>query len=455
MELTFLGATGTVTGSKYLVRAAGATVLVDCGLFQGYKQLRLRNWSRLPANASEIDAIVLTHAHIDHSGYVPLIAKQGFRGPIRCTSATRDLCAILLPDSGHLQEEDARLANRYGHSKHRPAEPLYTHEDAVASLRLFDPAPRHEWCEIVPGLSFRLSGAGHILGAAHVELRAEAEGRTTIVVFSGDVGRQNDALMYPPEPPEHADYLVVESTYGNRHHDDRDPADAIADAISTIAARGGVLVVPAFAVGRAQAILWYVRQLKKDGRIPDVPVFLDSPMAIQATRLFGEHVGDHRLSAEECTALASVASCVSTPEESKRVSARSGPMIVVSASGMATGGRVLHHLKAFAPDARNMVMFAGYQAGGTRGSDLVHGADVVKIHGEYVPVAAEVRQIDNLSAHADANELIAWMKGIGSRPKRTFVTHGEAEGAEGLRRRVRDRLGWECVVPEYRDRVEL
>lgn len=455
MEITFLGATNTVTGSKYLVRTEHARVLVDCGLFQGFKQLRLRNWNQLPVNPREVDAVVLTHAHIDHTGYLPLFVKNGFSGPVYCTPATRDLCAIMLPDAGHLQEEEARYANKRGTSKHHPAQPLYTREDAVASLERLEPVDFYRDEPIATGTRFRFTRAGHILGAAHVELTATDGGRETTLAFSGDVGRPNDVLMFAPDPIERADYLVVESTYGNRKHEATDPADTLADVIKTTAGRGGVVLVPAFAVGRAQSILWLVHLLKRDGRIPDIPVFLDSPMAIEATGVMVRHCGEHRLSGDDCRALAQTATCVTTVEESKRVSASSGPMIVISASGMATGGRVLHHLKAFAPNPTTTVLFAGYQAGGTRGADLIAGESELKIFGEFVPVRAEVKAIDNLSAHADAGEMIDWLRKTPKAPRRTFVTHGEPTAAEAFRKALEQKLGWRAEVPDYRETVEL
>ncbi|HQR36962.1 MAG TPA: MBL fold metallo-hydrolase [Blastocatellia bacterium] len=455
MELTFLGATGTVTGSKYLVEAGGARVLVDCGLFQGYKQLRLRNWSPLPITPADIDAVVLTHAHIDHTGYVPLLVKRGFKGPVYCSPATRELCGILLPDAGYLQEEEARYMNRHKVSKHEPAEPLYTRDDAERSLKQLEPVPFETDKTIAGGMRMRLKPAGHILGAGHLLLSHDEGGRNITVAFSGDVGRPNDPIMPPPSRIERADYLVVESTYGNRTHDPEDPQAVLGDIIRRTADRHGVILIPAFAVGRAQTILLYVLRLKKAGAIPDIPVYLDSPMAIKATGLLTRHCGEHRLSADECDALSSVATYVDSVEASKRVSASSGPMIVISASGMATGGRVLHHLKAFVPDARNTILFVGFQAGGTRGGDMVRGADAIKIHGEYFPIRAEVRSINTLSAHADAAEIIDWLRGFATPPRETFITHGEQDGAEGLRRQIREKLGWNCTVPDYKDRVRL
>ena len=451
IDLTFLGGTGTVTGSKYLLRAAGRSILVDCGLFQGLKQLRLRNWSALPLEPADVRAVVLTHAHLDHSGYLPLFVKNGFAGPVHGSSGTAELCAILLPDSGHLQEEEARYANKRGFSKHRPALPLYTEEEARACLR--QSVPQRFAQPVSAGGSFQLvlQPAGHMLGASVALL--EADGLR--IVFSGDLGRMNDPIMRPPAPVAEADYLVLESTYGNRRHDAADPEETLAGHLGRALRRGGVVVVPAFAVGRAQALLHFIGRLKARGAIPDVPVFLNSPMAVNATRLYHEHMAEHRLTREECEAMCNAAQIVNSADESRALNERSGPMIIVSASGMATGGRVVHHLKAFAPDPRNMILLPGFQAAGTRGAALAAGADAIKIHGSYVPVRAEVVKMDNLSAHADYEEILAWLRNFRRPPRRVFVTHGEPAAADELRRRIEEAFGWAVGVPEYGEKAEL
>lgn len=451
MRLTFLGAAGTVTGSKYLLEEGGRRILVDCGLFQGLKQLRLRNWEPPPVDPSRIDAVVLTHAHIDHSGYLPALARGGFRGPVFCTPATRDLCALLLPDSGHLQEEDAFYANRHGFSKHHPALPLYTEEDARKALRLLRTVEPGTSFEAAPGLQARFSRAGHILGAASVHVRGDAAS----ILFSGDLGRDEDILMRPPEPPPAADFVVMESTYGDRAHGAEDPAEAFADVISRTAARGGVVVVPAFAVGRAQALLYLIAQLKRERRIPDLPVFLNSPMAADATEIYRKHHREHRLDAEACHSMCSAARVINTVEESRELNAIRFPAVIISASGMATGGRVVHHLKAMAPDHRNTILLAGYQAGGTRGASLLEGAKQVKIHGEYVPVRAEVASIGSLSAHADHDELLRWIARIPQPPKRIFLTHGEPVAADRLRLAIEEAHDWPCTVAEHLQAVDL
>lgn len=449
--MTFLGGTGTVTGSKYLVQAAGKSILVDCGLFQGLKALRLRNWSPPPARPQDTHAVVLTHAHLDHTGYLPRFIKQGFAGPVHSSRGTRDLCAILLPDSGHLQEEEARYANKRGFSKHKPALPLYTEDDARESLKRFVPQEFRQEVAVAGDFRLMLQPAGHILGASIATLSAGG----VRVVFSGDLGRMNDPIMRPPSRIEEADYLLVESTYGNRLHDSADAEETLGRYLNRALARDGVVIMPAFAVGRAQALLHFIARLKARKGIPDVPVYLNSPMAINATRLYHEYRAEHRLTLEECEAACTVAKMVNTADESRALNGRSGPMIIVSASGMATGGRVVHHLKAFAPDARNMIVLPGFQAAGTRGAALAAGATELKIHGDYVPVRAEVVKMDSMSAHADYNEILEWLRGFKRPPKRTFVTHGEPAAADEMRRRIEETFGWPVSVPEYGEKVAL
>lgn len=452
MRIQFLGAAGTVTGSKYLATARDTRVLVDCGLFQGLKQLRLRNWAALPVEPKSISAVVLTHAHLDHSGYVPLLVKAGFRGPIYCTPATFELCKILLPDSGRLQEEDAGYANRGGFSKHHPALPLYTEEDALASLRRFRPLGNGEAVDLGGGLTARFDPAGHILGAAIVTLT----GQTHRVVFSGDLGRPDDPLMRAPCAIEAADYLVVESTYGDRLHPSLDPLDELEAVITRTIGRGGVVVVPAFAVGRAQSLLLCIARLKAAQRIPrDLPVYLNSPMAVDVTGLYQRFRGEHRLDAQECAAMCHVAKYVNSVEESRHLNTVQRPMIIVAASGMATGGRVVHHLKAFAPDARNTILFSGYQAAGTRGAAMLAGAPSIRIHGQDVPLRAEVAACTSLSAHADHAQIVQWLRHFQAPPRTTFVTHGEPVAADAMRQHIERELHWTTHVPDYRDSVEL
>ena len=451
MQLTFLGAAGTVTGSKYLLEHGGRRVLVDCGLFQGLKQLRLRNWAPFPLPAGELDAVVLTHAHIDHSGYLPALVRQGFRGPAYCTRATRDLCEIMLPDAGHLQEEDAAYANRHGLSRHRPALPLYTEADARRSLALLQPREFGEAFEVVPGIGARFSLAGHILGAASAHVTWDGGS----ALFSGDLGRNDDLLMLPPEPPPLADYVMMESTYGDRSHGDEDPETTLAEAIDRTAARGGVVIVPAFAVGRAQTLMYLAARLKRDKRIPDVPIFLNSPMAADVTQLYQGHCRWHRLSPAECRRIGEMVHVVKSVEESRSLNDLRYPAVIISASGMATGGRVIHHLKAMAPNHRNTILLAGYQAAGTRGAALAAGAREIKIHGGYVPVRADVVSINSLSAHADREELIEWIGRIPRPPRRVFLTHGEPVPADHLRLKIEEAHGFEVAVAEHQQTVEL
>jgi len=448
MELQFLGAAGTVTGSRYLVTTESARILVDCGLFQGYKQLRERNWEPLPIAPQGLDAVVLTHAHLDHSGYVPLLVRNGFRGKIHCTRSTQDLCGVLLPDSGYLQEEDAEYANRHGSSKHKPALPLYTQHDAVHSLGFFVPHGFHETFEPAPGLTVSFVPAGHILGAAIVILKTAS----TTLTFSGDLGRPDDLLMPSPQAVAHTDYLVVESTYGNRLHDRTDPMILLRDVIQQTTARGGVVIIPAFAVGRTQNLLYRIHLLKQSGALPrTLPIFLNSPMASHVTDIYQAHTDDHKLTRAQSQAIHKSVKIVATVEESKALNHMRTPMVIIAASGMATGGRVLHHLQTFAPDPRNTILFAGFQAGGTRGAAMLAGAESIRIFGQDIPVGAQVSQLDNLSAHADADEITAWLSHFESPPRRTFITHGEPDAADALRRRIKDRFGWPCSVPDYRD----
>ena len=449
--LQFLGGAGTVTGSKYLLRAGRRKVLLDCGLFQGFKQLRLRNWAPLPVNPASIDAVVLTHAHIDHSGYLPRLVAGGFRGPVFATEATRDLCRILLPDAAHLQEKDAEFANRHGFSKHHPALPLYTGADAEAALALFSPVAFG--CERRIGGPFRVrfDMAGHILGAAIVTI-TRGDRR---IVFSGDLGRSGSATMVDPTPIRGADHLLVESTYGDRRHDRADPEDAMADAIVRAAGRGGTVIIPSFAVGRAQTLLYHLRRLKDSGRLPDLPVFLDSPMSIDASELFCRHHAEHKLSAAQARAACAVARYVQDPEASKALDHNPVPKVIVSASGMATGGRVLHHLKHYAPDPRNLILFAGFQAGGTRGAAMTAGAGTIKIHGQYIPVRAEVINLQMFSAHADSEEILDWLRHFEKPPRSTQIVHGEPAAADALRHRIAEELGWNCRVPEHLETIAL
>lgn len=444
-RLQFLGAANTVTGSKYLVESDGKSVLVDCGLFQGLKQLRLRNRAPFPAAADTIDAVLLTHAHLDHTGYLPVLVKNGFNGPVYCTRPTRDLCEILLRDSARLQEEEAGFANRHGFSKHKPALPLYTVEDADRALARMKPVELDEPLHVNSGFEATFIQAGHMLGAASIRLKTNS----CSVLFSGDLGRADDLVLNPPQRGEGADYVVVESTYGNRLHSKSDPQRVFVEVLRRTFARGGTVVIPSFAVGRAQTLLYLVYMAKQAGQIPNVPVFLDSPMAIDATEIFHRYRSLHRLTPEQCEGMCRAARIVNSAEESKWLDSRRMPMVIIAGSGMATGGRVVHHIKALGGDPRNTILFAGFQAAGTRGAAMVAGAQSVKIHGKYVPIAAEVVNLDMLSAHADQGEILDWLSGLQQKPRKVFITHGEPTAADAMRLAIGERLGWSCIVPDH------
>jgi metallo-beta-lactamase family protein len=446
VKITFLGGTGTVTGSKYLLESGDKRLLIDCGLFQGFKQLRLRNWSPLPVTPTDVDAVVLTHAHLDHSGYLPLLYREGFRGHVHVTPATADLCAILLPDSGHIQEEDAAYLNRHGYTKHEPAMPLYGKHDALLSLQLLKSEKIGNTFSPIPGWKVTFSSAGHILGAASALV--EVAGRR--ILFSGDVGRPDDMLMNPPDMPPDADTVLIESTYGNREHPHENLIAELAPALRKVSARGGVAVVPVFAVGRAQAVLHAIAKMKAQGDIPHgLPVFLDSPMAVHTTDLFQRHPDAHRLNAHELKDLKHMATMIESVEASKALSNRHGPMVVLAASGMATGGRVLHHLARYLPDHRNMIILTGYQAPGTRGARLAAGEPMLRMHGQDVAVHAEIVQLQSSSAHADASQLVAWLSSMKHKPDQVYVVHGEPEASDALRQRIERDLSWRALVPEH------
>lgn len=451
LTLRSLGGAGTVTGSKHLLEAAGKRILVDCGLFQGVKNLRELNWKRLPVDAASVDAIVVTHAHLDHTGYLPRLVRDGFRGPIVSTAATAAVADIILRDSAKLQERDAEFLNKHKATKHHPALPLYDSQDAQRALDLFTTHPFGQEFELPGGPVVTLRRAGHILGAATVDL--VWHGRR--IVFSGDLGRYDDPLMLDPEPVPAADYLLIESTYGDRLHERTDPADALAEVIDATVDRGGTVVIPAFAVGRAQTLLYYLWRLRRAGRLPDIPVYLDSPMAINASNLLGAYPGDHRLPPAVYEDMCAMATYTRDAEESKRISASTEPKVVISASGMATGGRILHHLKAFAPDPRNTIMVTGYQVPGTRGRSIAAGERYVKVFGEWIPIKAQVANLQMLSAHADADELIRWASGFSTPPRQVFVVHGEPQAADTLRRRLDREFGWQATVPTLNQQFSL
>lgn len=450
MRLTFLGATDTVTGSRFLVEAERSTVLVDCGMFQGVKNLRRRNWQPLGTPPQAIDAVLLTHAHLDHSGWLPRLVRDGFAGPVWCTPATGLLLEVLLRDAAHLAEEEARHRNRHGTTRHSPALPLYTARDAEQALSLVRTQPFHTRVEVAPGLGATFTPVGHILGAASV--RVEGGGRS--VSFTGDVGRPDDPVMLPPEPLPAADVVVTESTYGDRVHPATDVRELLADVVDRTVRRGGTVVVPAFAVGRAQALLHLLVELRAAGAVPDVPIHCNSPMAITATDLLVAAAGEHRLDEGECRRLADEVDYVRSADDSKRLTDLPGPRVVVTASGMITGGRVLHHLVRSGPDPRCTILLPGFQAAGTRGRALAEGAGTVRVFGEDVAVRAEVVQLDALSAHADREQLLAWLADTPA-PARAFVVHGEPQAADAFRWHLGDRLGWAAEVASGGQQVEV
>lgn len=444
MELTLrsLGGAATVTGSKHLINAEGTRVLVDCGLFQGLKHLRERDWASLAVPPESIDAVVLTHAHLDHSGYLPKLVRDGFRGVAHCTDATAALCDILLKDSSQIAEKDALYANRKGFSKHEPALPLYTLRDAERALKRLKPKPFGAEFEIARDVGLRFRRAGHILGAATAEVKVAG----MALVFSGDLGRYNDAIMPDPEPVARADYVIVESTYGDRTHAKIDPLAALGDIIESTVQRGGTVVIPAFAVGRVQSLLYHLWLLKRAGRLGATPIFLDSPMAISATGLLAAHRDDHKLDADAVEGSCAVAAYARDVEASKAITANPMPKVVIAGSGMATGGRVVHHIRTFAPDPRSTILFAGYQALGTRGARLLAGETELKMFGDWIPVRAEIVSLPQLSAHADADEIMRWLSGFDQAPRRLFIVHGEPAASEALRTRVERELSWKASV---------
>jgi metallo-beta-lactamase family protein len=459
-SIRFLGAAGTVTGSRFLVEWGSVRVLVDAGLFQGHKELRLRNWAPLPVDPATLDAVVLTHAHIDHSGALPLLGRSGFRGLAYCTPATRDLAGLLLPDSGRLQEEEARYANRKRYSKHAPdARPLYSEEDALAMLPRLAPLRYGERREIAPGVAIRFRRAGHILGSAAVELELHGPRRARIL-FSGDLGRYGAPILPDPEPGVDSDALVLESTYGGKTHPPGQGAAPLRDEVLRAVKQGGALLVPAFAIGRTQEVLFTLRALEARREIPELPVFVDSPMAVDATAIFLAHRDDHDV--EMARLLASgdeplrpaKLTFARSPEQSKAINAVGGPCVILSASGMATGGRVLHHLARRLPDPRTTVLLVGYQAAGTRGWSLQNGAATLRIHGEDVPVKARVASIFGFSAHADEGEISRWLATFPSPPRQTFLVHGEPTALAASKERM-DRLGWPAHVPHHLEEVAL
>jgi len=473
--IQFLGAAGTVTGSKHLINTnseptgkSGFQVLIDCGIFQGPKEWRERNWQQLPIPAHDIEAVVLTHAHLDHCGWIPRLVKEGFHGPIYATPATIDLCGILLPDSGHLQEEDAYYYNKHKKSKHDPALPLYTLEEAQECLQYFRPVPVEQTTQLSPELSFRFVRAAHILGSAMAEITLRTNGQSRRLLFTGDIGRVRNHNIAPgkvvrsgPPEGESADLMVMESTYGNRQHPTEDPRPELAELIRDTAQRGGSVIVPAFAVERTQKFLFMLKQLMESGEIPRIPVFCDSPMAIQAVEIFMKHSEEYteetrRLLGQYGSPLEWAGfTFASTPDESKRINECKYPCIIVSASGMVTGGRIQHHLAQRLPDPRNTVIFIGFQAQGTRGFSIKSGAEEIKIYGEIIPIRAQITALEQFSDHADTPELLQWLRTFTNKPKTTYLVHGDPAASAQLRETMTKELGWNVQVAQWMQKVEL
>jgi metallo-beta-lactamase family protein len=465
MKLTFLGATQTVTGSKFLIETKDRRVLLDCGLFQGLKELRLRNWEDPPVDPKTVDAIVLTHAHIDHTGYLPRFVAHGFKGPIYGTAATVDLAHILLPDAGHLQEEEAEYRNKHHLTKHKPALPLYTVKDAMTAIELLRPVNYGEIVNLSSSLGFDLLHAGHILGSSFVRFHDGGDGTTNTVLFTGDIGRYDQPIIINPTTVESADYLILESTYGNRLHTDKNGKsgkDQLRDIVVATARRGGTVVIPSFAIGRAQELLYILRELELENKIPILPVYVDSPMAIDAVDIFRKHHEEHDL---EMTELEKAGGnpmytqrvqFARTVEESKAINDYRFPSIIISANGMATGGRILHHLAQRLPDERNSVVFVGFQAAGTRGRALSEGAHQVRIFGQDYPVRAAVQVIDSFSAHGDYSEILRWLSGFKQAPRRTFLVHGEPKAIDAMKEHIVSTYkAWQVEVPAYRQTYEI
>ena len=468
MKLTFLGAARTVTGSKYLLETNGTHVLVDAGLFQGMKELRERNWQALPFKATAVDAVVLTHAHLDHCGFLPRLVGQGFRGRIFCTAGTADLAKIVLADAGRIQEEDAERANRKGYTKHRPALPLFTEEDAARAMTLLQPVGYERPMPVAPGVTVEFLNAGHLLGSSSVYLRVEEESKT--ILFGGDIGRYDGPVLPDPTPAREADVVLVESTYGDREHLPSDHGAELAEVVNTTLKKGGKIIIPAFALGRVEEVLYWIDRLEEEKKIPELPVYVDSPMAVRALAEYRKRLDeldpelseadspDGRRAANErrvcgfCTAKLKV---IRSIRESREVQKSNRPAIIVSSSGMASGGRVMHHLVRTLPDERNTVMFSGYQAAGTRGRRLEDGARQVRIHGKEIPVRARIERLDGLSAHADASELMRWLGTLPRAPQVCCLVHGEPKPMDALKARIERELGWKALTPAHHETVEL
>lgn len=452
-SLTFLGAARTVTGSKHLLDVDGARILFDCGLFQGLKDLRLRNWGPLPIPPETIDAVVLTHAHIDHSGWLPRLVAQGFTGPIYCTAGTADLCQLVLPDAAHLQEEDAKFANKRGFSKHHPALPLYTEADAEEALSRLKPSSFGKKVAIGKGFDVEFINAGHLLGSSYVLVtRQDHAGR---ILFGGDLGRYSRPILPDPSPGVEADVLLVESTYGDRAHPPEDDGAALARIITETHAKRGKVIIPAFAIGRVEELLYWLFRLEDQGRLPQLPIYVDSPMAIKGIDFYRKRTDELDREILAMRRKLPRFTPIDSARDSKALVENDRPAVIIASSGMASGGRVVHHLFAGLPDPRNTVLFVGFQAAGTRGRQLVDGAQHVKIFGQHVPVHARIEKIDGMSSHADAGEIVRWLRTFPRAPKTTYLVHGEVVAQDALKARITRELGWNVEIPTHGQKVDL
>ena len=453
-SLTFLGAARTVTGSKHLLDIDGQRILFDCGLFQGLKELRERNWAPLPIRPETINAVVLTHAHIDHTGWLPRLVAQGFKGPVYCTGGTADLCKLVLPDAAHLQEEDAKFANKRGFSKHHPAMPLYTGEDAAEALSRLKPNPFNKKVTVVPGIEVEFINAGHLLGSSYV-LATRADKSGGRILFGGDLGRYSRPILPDPSPAVDADVLLVESTYGDRLHPTEDDGASLARIITETLARRGKVIIPAFAIGRVEELLYWLFKLEDAGRLPKLPIYVDSPMAIKGIEYYSARTDELDKEILEMRRKLPRFTAVNSALESKALVDNDTPAVIIASSGMATGGRVVHHLFAGLPDPRNTVLFVGYQAAGTRGRVLVDGAQYVKMFGQQVPVHAKIAKLDGMSSHADYSEILKWLRTFPRAPKMTYLVHGEIGAQEALKRHITKELGWNVEIPNHGQKVDL
>jgi metallo-beta-lactamase family protein len=450
VKIRFLGAAGTVTGSKHLISALGKNILIDCGMFQGLKKLRLLNWEELPVNVSGIDKILLTHGHYDHCGYLPRLVKSGFHGEIMATVPTLQVAETILTDSAKIQEEDAEKANREGYSKHKPAEPFYTSEDVEGTIKLFSVEPEGEWINLYEGIRARFNYVGHILGATFIEL--EIAGKR--FVFSGDIGRENDVLMNPPKKPDYADYIFIESTYGDKIHPE-DTDDKFIEIINETIRNHGTVIIPSFAVERTQSVMYLLWKFQEQGLIPQIPIYMDSPMGTNILEIFQKNIGWHKLSSDDCIEMSEKIKIISTMKNTFKLAADKSSKIIIAGSGMAAGGRVLTYLQNYLGEKNSTILMVGYQAEATRGRQLLDGVKELKIHGKYYPVRARIEIIQGLSAHADQPGLLNWLSDIKNTPDKVFIVHGEQQPADVLRLKIKDTYGWECVIPSLYEEFEV